>query len=66
MCLYLQECLSHNLALLGSLKADDHEEELMRLTLKDAGMGRMSLPVPGMSCVDMPGSQCCVRSFCSQ
>jgi len=38
------------MSLLGHLKEDDHEEELMRLTCADAELGRMSAPVPAVDC----------------
>ncbi len=38
------------MSLLGHLKADDYEEELMRLTCADAQLGRMSMPVPAVDC----------------
>ncbi len=40
-------CYSHNLALLSSLTEDDHSAELMRLTMEDARLGRMTAPQPG-------------------
>ena len=40
----------NNISLLGHLKEDDHEEELMRLTCADAALGWMSPPVPAADC----------------
>jgi len=40
-------CCRHNLELLGTLQADDFQNELWQQTLRDAELGRMSAPIPG-------------------
>ena len=47
----LSDCGRSNKALLDKLKADDYEDELHRLTVEDAKLGRMSWPVPAEECV---------------
>ena len=43
------ECLESNAALLNSLRPDEFGAELMRQTLADAELGRMTKPVLGVN-----------------
>ena len=45
-----EHCLQRNKQLLDSLREDTFAAELMKLTLKDAKLGRMSTPVPVELC----------------
>ena len=45
-----RSCSLSNTALLRELREDEHAAELLRLTQKDADLGRMSVPVPISSC----------------
>ena len=43
----LQEtALEHNAQLIGRIREDEHSQDLWEATQKDAGMGRMTSPVP--------------------
>ena len=41
-----RDMVDRNIELINTLKVNDHSEILMDLTLKDAELGRMSMPVP--------------------
>ena len=56
----LSDCGRSNKALLDKLKADDYEDELHRLTVEDAKLGRMSWPVPAEEC-DLNSIRLCPR-----
>ena len=40
-------CAKHNMELLAGLKPNEFEDELLKLTVADAALERMSHPVPG-------------------
>ena len=44
------DCKEHNEKLLATLKEDAHSAELYQLTVEDAMLSRMSMPVPVEQC----------------
>ena len=55
-----KDCGRSNRVLLAKLKADEHEDELQRLTEEDAKLGRMSWPRPAAEC-DLESIRLCPR-----
>ena len=55
-----KDCGRSNRVLLAKLKADEHEDELQRLTEEDAKLGRMSWPRPASEC-DLESIRLCPR-----
>jgi hypothetical protein len=45
-----RSCAASNAALVAELRLDVHADELMRITLDDAAMGRMTTPIPIEQC----------------